>query len=240
MLPLPDSEVYLGLVALFVACLPLGAALLRLTEWFLKRRMELSPFERLLGSFYATGGLLFVVASVPAPVYDGATVVGLLAAGAIGYAAFTVRDRGRGLRSALAAFASPTGILLALGSLALLGIEVTSTSVVLPNGIDGSVHALFVNQLLRLHTVAWTLQPYAAVGVIYPQGAAVWMSLPVVLLGWPIVASPVGLPPLFLSFSPAAAFCLGQRLERPGSARVSVLGLILAAFFGTVASWPRH
>jgi hypothetical protein len=134
---------------------------------------------------------------------------------------------------------SPAGILLGLGSLGLLAVEVIGGSLVLPNGIDGAVDSLFVNRLLALHTIPWTLQPYVSDGVIYPQGTPVWFSLPVLLLGWSIVSAPVVLPPLFLSLTPPAAFCLGERLRRAGPTGMPWTGLTFAGFFTLVASWPR-
>lgn len=239
MLPLSDGTVYAGLLALALVCLPLGAFLLRVAEWFLGRRVRLSPLERILLSFYATGGLLFGVASIPTPLYGTASLVGLLAAGALGYAVLAVREGGRGLATTFRFFQNLPGILVGLGCLGLLAIEVVGGSLVLPNGIDGAVDSLFVNRLLALHTVPWTLQPYASVGVTYPQGSTVWFSLPVLLFGWPIIAAPVVLPPLFLSLTPAAAFCLGARWDVGRATAFPRMGLLFAAFFGLVASWPR-
>jgi len=239
MLPLPDLEVYAGLIALFCLALPAGATVIRMAERFIGRRLALSTVERLLGSFYVTGGLLYVLASIPAPLYGTASVVAVLVVGGAGYLAMAVRERGRGLRSVGRFVVSSAGILLGVASLGLLAIEVVGGNLVLPNGIDGAVDSLFVNRLLSLHTVPWTLQPYASDGVIYPQGTAIWLSLPVLLFGWPIVTAPVVLPPLFLSLTPAAAFCLGERLRRTEISRIPWQGLTFAGFFTLVASWPR-
>lgn len=239
MLPLPDLEVYAGLLALLLIVLPAGAAVLRVVEKFLGRRVALSPVERLLCAFYSVGGLLFVLASIPAPLYGLPSVVALLAVGGVGYVAFAVRDRARGLRTVARFVASSRGVVLGLLTLGLLATEVVGGRLVLPNGIDGAVDSLFVNRLLALHTVPWTLQPYATVGVVYPQGTVVWFSLPVLLFGWPIVASPIALPPLFLSLSPAAAFSLGERLEGTPAGSRRWIGLLFAGFFGVTASWPR-
>jgi len=239
MLPLPDLEVYAGLIALFCLCVPAGAALLRIGERFIGRRVALTPVERLLIAFYGVGGVLFALASIPAPLYGTVSVAAVLVVGGAGYTAFAVFERGRGLRTLVQFVASPAGMLLGLASLGLLAIEVVGGSLVLPNGIDGAVDSLFVNRLLALHTVPWTLQPYASDGVIYPQGTAIWFSLPVLLFGWPIVSAPVVLPPLFLSLTPPAAFCLGERLRAPSVSRTPWTGLVFAGFFTLVASWPR-
>jgi len=239
MLPLPDALVYVELPLLFVICLPLGAVTLRGAERLIGRRIELTPVERILLAFFAAGGVLFVIASIPLPLYGVGAVAGLLTVGLVAYVAISVREAASGLREILRFVRTAPGSILLGGTLALLFLEVTSGSVVLPNGIDGSVQALFVNQLLTTHSVAWNLEPYASVGVTYPQGTAVWMSLPVVLFGWPIAAAPVSLPPLFLCLGPAAAFCLGARLVRSPRWPPQWSGMLFAGFFGLVASWPR-
>ena len=239
MLPIPDIEVYGGLVALALICLPLGAVVLRIAEWFVGRPVKLTVCERLLLAFYATGGVLFVLASIPAPLYGLSGVVGLLAVGAIGYAVLSLRERARGLASTVRWLMTWPGLLVSVLTLGLLAVEVIGGSVVLPNGIDGAVDSLYVNRLLALHTIPWTLQPYASVGVTYPQGTPVWFSLPVLLFGWPTLSAPVVLPPLFLSLTPAAAYSLGGRVGGLKPSSTPWMGILFAAFFGLVASWPR-
>ncbi len=239
MLPLASSDVFAGLIVLFVLCVPLGLLLVRGTEWFLGRSIHFSCPERILVAFYAAGSLLFLVASIPLGLYGLDAVVALLALGVVGFAALSIRERGAGLAAGIRFLGSRPGVALALGSLALLIVELWGALVPLPNGVDGTVYALFVNVLIRDHGVAWTLAPYATSGIIYPQGAPVWMSVPVLLYGWPIVSAPVVLPPLFLSFTPAAAYALGSRVASLTRLSPSTSGLLFAAFFGLLASWPR-
>jgi hypothetical protein len=240
LVPLPIFEVIAGLVALLLLAIPLGSVLLQIAERAIGRKILLTPTERILLSFYASGGLLFVLASLPLPLFNFDSVIGLLVGGIVARAALSIRGRGRDF-SALFRFArSPA----ALGVLALfaglLVLEVISVSALtLGNSVDGSVYSLFIQLILKNHTVPWTLQPYATTGVVYPQGAPVWMTVPNLAFGWPIVALPVDIPPLFLALSVPAAFCLGERwggYPQPRSARV---GLLFAAFFGLVVSWPR-
>ncbi len=239
MLPPPSLEVFAGLVLLFVLALPTGLCLVRIVERWFGRSLGISVPERALLAFYATGALLFVVASVPVGVYGLPAVVIVLAGGWIGLAAITLRERAANLAAAVRFLRSFPGAALALGSVGLLVVELWGALVPLPNGVDGSVYALFVNVLLRDHGVAWTLAPYANTGIVYPQGAPVWMTLPVLLFGWPIVSAPVVLPPLFLSFTPVAAFSFGDRLGRRTGLPSPWSGLLFAGFFGLVASWPR-
>ena len=224
---------------LFLLAVPLGLVLLRGVEWFLGRALALSVPERLLIAFYGAGMLLFVVASVPLAAFGLLTVVVLFAAGIVFFAVISLRARGTNITAALNFVRSLPGAVLLLGSLGLLVVELWGALVSLPNGVDGTVYALFVNVVLRNHEIVWTLAPYARSGIIYPQGAPVWMAVPVLLYGWPIVAAPVVLPPLFLSLTPAAGYALGHRLSPITHLPRTWSGLTFAAFFGLVASWPR-
>jgi hypothetical protein len=239
MLPLPVPVVYLELLILVLAVLPLGCTLLRGLEFASRRRLPITPPERVLVAFFATGALLFVVASLPLALFSYATVLVLLGAGVLGYGILAIRESGVGIRVTLGFLRTPVGAILTLGSLGLLALEVVGGQVLLPNGVDGTVYSLFVNVLILHHGVTSTLSPFATTGILYPQGAPVWMSLPVLLFGWPIVSAPVELPPLFLSFTVVAAFCLGERLKPRIGLSTPWAGLLFAGFFGLLASWPR-
>lgn len=238
--PLPGLEVTIGLGALFFLTLPLGSVLLLWTERFVGRTFPLTTPERLIVSFYATGGFLFVLASVPLPLYTTTTVFGLIVVGFALRIAMSIRQRGRDLAGIWSFLRRPVTWALLVLTVGILVLEVVTTaSFAAGNTVDGSVYSLFVQLIERNHTLPWTLMPYASTGVTYPQGASVWMTIPGLLFGWPVVSLPVVVPPLFLALSVPAAFCLGQRL--PGySERTSALGgLLFAGFFALIASWPR-
>jgi hypothetical protein len=239
MLPLASSTVFVDLVVLFVLTLPLGSLLVRGVERFVGRPLNLTLPERILLAFYASGGLLFLIASIPLPLYGFPLVVGLLVVGVIGFTILSFLERGVGLRAVIVKCCSWPMLALGVGTLGLLGLEVTSGLVPLPNGVDGSVTSLYVNLILRNHTLPFTLAPFSSDGVVYPQGAPVWMTVPVLLFNWPIVSAPVNLPPLFLGLTGGAAFCLGERLTPSPRSSVPWMGLLLAASFGLLFSWPR-
>ncbi|MFY9717294.1 MAG: hypothetical protein WAK40_05100 [Thermoplasmata archaeon] len=225
---------------LFVLAVPLGLALLRGAEWTVGRPFRLTVPERLLSAFFLTGAFFYVVASLTLPLFTAALVVAVLASGAIAMAVLWGRSRGRSLTAAIAWLRSWPAILLLGGTVGLFLIEVVPTGTrLLPNGIDGSWASLMVRVILDHHSIPATLRPYADYGLIYPAGAAVWMSLPSLLFGWPVVSDPVGLPPLFLALSLIGAYCWGERLGGVGSDRGQRTGLVFAAFFGLVGSWPR-
>lgn len=241
MLPLPEASVWLGLLFIVVAVLPLGAVVLRLGERILRRKVSLSTPERLLLAFYISGGTLFVLASLPIAFYGYPLLATVFVGGGVAYAVICYREGGVGLRKSLSFAITVPGLLLGLLTVAVLAVEIAGVaSLTLGNMLDGSFHSLFVNLLVTDHTLPWTYSPYAAMGVTYPQGAPVWMSIPVLLLGWPIVSAPLDLPPLFLALSTVAAFCLGQRLST-GFPKISGswAGLLFAASFGLVFTWPR-
>ena len=228
-----------GLIVLFLILIPLGDVLLRVAEWLVGYRFRLMVTERVLLAFFASGGLLYVIASIPLPIYGLPLLAGLLVIGAVAFAILVVRDHAKEFRATVNELLSWPVLAVIFGSLGLLALEVASGSLLLPNGVDGAVHALFVNEILRNHSIPTTLAPFSADGVIYPLGAPVWMTLPVLIFGWPIVTAPVILPPLFASLSVAAGFSLGSRLSGEARSKVPWTGLLFAAFFGLVASWPR-
>lgn len=232
--------VFLGLLFVFAATTPLGLLLLQIFEKFRGSRFGLSSLERVLLAPYVAVALLFVVAMIPAPVYGLPLVAGLLALGVAGQSVLWVRQRAAGLRAAIRWLTSVPGLAILLGTIGLVILEVYATgSNAFPNAYDGSFQSTYVWLLVRNHTAPWTLDPIAAFGVAYPLGAAVWMSLPVLLLGWPVLAAPVALPPFFLGLSGAGAFCWGNRLGGLGTERGTVWGLVFAGFYGLIASWPR-
>jgi hypothetical protein len=240
--PLPSPVgIFVELALLPLAIVPLGAAIVRSGERIFGLRAALTAPERVLLALYAGGAVLFVLASIPLPIFGLPLVLFVLVGGGVGYAAYSFRERGRGLRSAFRELSTLPSILLCILTLVVLAVQVAGVaSLTLGNMLDGSLYSLFLNLLLTHHTVAWTFAPYASVGVTYPQGAAVWMSLPVLLLRWPIVSTPLQFPGLFLALCTVGAYCLGQRLTSDfAGSRGAWLGLVFASFFGLVVTWPR-
>jgi hypothetical protein len=221
-------------------CLPLGNLLRVLGERSLGRSFDLSLVEQALVAFYLAGGLFFVVASIPLPLFGLPFLLAALALG-FGHLVYaTIRSRGRGFDAWGRFLSSPAGLLLTGTSIALLVFEVLIVSPFpLPNTYDGSTQVIFVQLLLKNHTVQATLAPFAPAGVIYPQGTSVWLSVPSLLFAWPVARLPVLLLPLFLTLSIPAAYAWGERLGGFGSDRGRRTGTVFALFFASVATWPR-
>jgi hypothetical protein len=237
---LGGAEVYVELLALLVALVPLGLLLLRLVERFRGRTLRLTAQERLVLAPYLSGALLFVLASGGVPVFGAPLLVGAIVVGAAALLALWVRERGGSLRPALVAAESFPAWIVAGAMLAVLALEVVANGArPYPNAYDGSFQSLYLQLLLTHHSVAWTLLPYANAGVIYPQSATVWLSFPVLLWNWPIPTAPVALPLLFMALAVPAAYCWGERLGGVGVRRGRDWGLLFAAAFAAFLSMPR-
>jgi hypothetical protein len=234
------GTVFLGVGLLFVVLLPLGLVLLRLLEYARGKRLTLSSLERVLVAPYLSVGLLLALASVSLPIYNVWLVAGPIAAGPIALGFVWRRQSFERIRTLLRAPRLRIVSLVVIGTAALLFVEVLSAGTrAFPNAYDGSFESLYTKLILTHHLIPWTLAPYGQIGIIYPQGTAIWFTLPVLLFGWPIESSPVTIPLLFLSLAVPASFCLGERLGGPTTSRGEVTGLLFAGFFGLVASWPR-
>ena len=239
-MPVSFLSAYFGLLAILAVLLPLGLLLARAGERLLGVSFSLTPIERGLVALYLAGTLLIALASTPAPLFGGEMVWALAGGGAVALAVLWIHERFRGLKLAWARVPGPSYLALTVLFLGLLGLEIFATgSFAFPNAYDGSYQSLFVQILLTHHAAAWTLEPYAAFGVTYPQGAEVWLSLPVLFFHWPVATSPVVLPLLFLSLSVPATYCWGERLGGVGTGRGRRCGLLFAAFFALIGSWPR-
>ncbi len=233
--------VTLGEVALLGLLLtPLGATLLRVTEAVLHRRFRVPPVERALLAFYAAGAVLYILGSVPLPLFGAPLLWTLVGLGVAGYSVASMLDRGQGLRAFFRFASTPAALVLAAMTFGLLCFELLPIqSVTFPNALDGSATSLWIALTLQHHTLPLALDPVSSAGVIYPLGATVWMTVPVLVFGWPIVSAPVFLPSLFLALSVPAAYCWGSRLGEVGGALDVTAGLLFAGFFAAVASWPR-
>jgi hypothetical protein len=232
--------VFVCLLGLLAATVPLGLLVLRGTERLLGTRLPLAPAERVLAAAFAAGVVLYLVGSSGVPIFTPDLVLGLLiiGAGAMGY--LWTREGARTLLRGGRWIVSLPGLAVTVGFLLLFAVEVVGTGTAgAPNTYDGSFQSLYLVLILQIHTIPWTLQPYANIGVIYPQGAATWLALPPMLLGWPVLESPVTLPTIFLALSLPAAYCWGERWGGAGTSRGVRVGLLFAAFFGVLGSWPR-
>lgn len=226
-----------GLVALLV---PLGAFLLRLGELWRGRSLPFTPAERILLSFYAAGLLFYVIASLPVGLYYPTTIVVCLIVGAAGLIGFWWRERFRGAIGLGKWIRSGSSWLLLALVVTVLAVEFSGVaSFPFPNAYDGSFQTLLITLISRNHSVPWTLSPYGDIGILYPAGAAVWMTAPVWLFGWAASSGPVDVPLLFLALSVVGAYCWGERLAGPGTAVGVRVGLVVAAVFALVGSWPR-
>ena len=235
------------LLLLVVLLLPLGDLLRKVAQRVLRLSLQFSLMERILLDLYLAGGSYLFLASLGIPIFDESSIFAVLVGGILGWGAvFWLHlgstsssewqsSFGRTIRKSARDYA----LLAALG-VGLLFFEVFVTgSAQFPNTFDGSVQVLFVVQLHQLRTLPWTLEPYAPFGVVYPQGTAVWMDVAGEIFSWPISQLPVDLSPLFTAMAPWAAFVWIRRvLDESGPLAIRA-GLLFAAVFTLVATWPR-
>jgi hypothetical protein len=229
-----------GLLVLLVALVPLGSTILRVGERAIGRRFAITVVERSLLSFYAGGAVFFVVGSLPVPLLGAPLVWGAIAIGAASFLGLQWHAHFRPLTSALRWLVSPAGMILSALVLGLLALEVIGTgSFAFGNAFDAGFQSLVLKLIVTNHTVPLTLQPYAPVGVLYPAGTTVWLSLPVLMFDWPIASAPVTVPLLFLALSVVGGYCWGERLSGVGTRRGVTSGLVFAGVMSALASWPR-
>ena len=235
------------LLLLVVFLLPIGDLLREAGQRVLHLPLPFPLTERILLDLYLAGGCYLFIASLGVPIFDGPLIFTVLVGGILGWGTlFWLQGSssstskwqssfGRTIRKGVHDY----GFLAALG-IGLLFFEVSVMGQAqLPDTFDGSIQVLFVVQLRHLRTLPWTLEPYAPFGVVYPQGTAVWMDVAGVILSWPTSKLPVDLSPLFASMAPWAAFVWIRRVldeSRPVAIRA---GLLFAAAFTLVATWPR-
>ncbi|MCI4361454.1 MAG: hypothetical protein L3J91_07085, partial [Thermoplasmata archaeon] len=194
------------------------------------------PIERGLLDLYLGGGALYVLASVPVPIFYPWTVGLLLLAGPVGLIAIAVRHRDRlGLRThleaALRPIARPAHALALLLTLGVFVIELVAISDVgSGNTFDASLLATYTGLLLTHHTLPLSLAPVAAQSLSYPQGTTVWLAAAQALFGLPPLRTSLLVTPLFLSIAPLGAFVLGRRLGG-----TSAFGIAFALVFALFA-----
>jgi len=234
------GEAVVGDLAVFALFTPLGLITLRVVERVLSTRFALSRVERVLLAFYSAGGLLYLFASVPVAWFELDSVVAILIAGAVGYGVLLVWERERAALQTLKLLGTPVGLGLVSLFIFLLLFELAPIwDRPFPNAWDGSVTALWTTLTVAHQTLPSNLEPFASAPVVYPLGTTVWVTFPVMLFGWSAPETVVLLPALFLALTVPAAYCWGLRWAGTGRNHAQKVGILFAAFFGLLASWPR-
>ena len=226
----------------FVALVPCGDLAASLLFLGLKKPYRLSVVERALLGFYVALGTLYVVSYIPGGWFYPVTVVGLLVLGGIGwlyrFGKGAVRTATAWSKSIQAGLREDyhLSVVLALSFGLLLWASWIFDSAVAPNTFDGGMQIFFQAVLLHSHSAAQTLEPYAPMGVTYPQGSPVVFATASILLGWSILETPIAVPPLFIAlFLPAAYLWVERIWGRQGRHAA----LVLVVFLALVETWPR-
>ncbi len=239
-LPGPAGAAWaLGLVAWAGASVVVGELARAVGARWVSSWRTLEPVERLLLDFYLGGAAMFLAAALPFGVFTSALAFGVPAAAAVVLAVWVVVRRHRPTvraeaRALLEAPPLPVGLVLATATL-LLALEL-AVALPIPTGntYDSSLLTLYVSLLVRNHSIALSFRPYAAVGLLYPQGTTVWLGWAQLLFSLPPARTSLLVTPLFFALVPLGAYVFGRRAFRSEWA-----GVALAVFFAAVGSWTR-
>ncbi|MGI0070887.1 MAG: hypothetical protein ACRECT_02265 [Thermoplasmata archaeon] len=200
---------------------------------------SLGSVERPLLDFYLGGAVMYLLAALPAGAFVPPVAVGVpVAAAVILLGLLVLRGRRGALGPALrplAALGRPAPFVALLAALAVFGVELAiALPVATGNTYDSSLLTLYVARLLQDHTIALSFQPYAAVGLLYPQGTTVWLGWAQLLFHLPPARASLLVTPLFLALAPLGAFVFARRTFASDRA-----ALAMALLFAGVASWTR-
>ena len=99
---------------------------------------------------------------------------------------------------------------------------------------DTSLHSLFVQVILENGQVPILLQPYAAEGIVYPQGFHPIVAYAVCVSNCLVPSAVLHITALFSAMSVLGAYYLGKALSSRW-----YFGVSLAFVFAFVATWPK-
>jgi hypothetical protein len=227
----------LGLVALAIAVAVLGELVRRVGQRWLPLLRTPDPIERGLLDLYLGGGVFYVLAAVPLPLFYPWTVSAVLLLGVLGLVLLRGRASERaqardGIARLLAPLRRLEYIATLLAVLTLFIIELWATAGIgSGNTYDSSLLSTYTALLLAHHTLPLSLAPVANQGLTYPQGTTVWLAVAQCLFGLPPLRTTLLVTPLFLSIAPLGAFAVGRRLggsATTGAAFALVLALLAA------------
>jgi hypothetical protein len=239
--PAPALPIWgLGLVAFALAVIVLGELARTVgARWLPLLRVQ-DPIERGLLDLYLGGGVFYVLAAVPLPIFypDTVSLTLVLGAGGLVLLLASRRDRLRtrvALGRLLAPLQRPEYVVALVAALGLFAIELWAIAGVgSGNTYDSSLLSTYTSLLLAHHTLPLSLSPVANQGLSYPQATTVWLAVGQSLFGLPPLRTSLLVTPLFLAIAPLGAFGLGRRLG--GSATV---GVAFALVLTLLAAWSR-
>lgn len=231
------GEWALALLAWAVLAAIVGEFVRTLTARAVPLWRRLEPVERGLLDFYLGGAVLYLVAAVPWDAFVAPVVDLLPLAAAVGGVLLAIRSSRRPgwtdeLLASLAPLRRPVYWALLLSALGLFVIEVgVAAPVGTGNTFDSSLLTAYTSLLLRNHTTPLSFAPYASTGILYPQGATVWLGWAQTVFGLPPARAALLVTPLFFGLAPLAGFVFGRRLT--GSDRAGLAAALILAWVGT-------
>jgi hypothetical protein len=229
----------LGLIAFAGAAGVLGEFVRAVVARWAGSWRSLEAVERAVLDFYLGGATMYLLAALPGGLFLPAVVVGApIAAGALLLLWVAARRRRRPFEPEFSSRAG-LGRPAALVALAIAGLLFAfELAIALPvptgNTYDSSLLTLYVALLLQHHTIPLSFQPYAAVGLLYPQGTTVWLGWAQTVFALPAARTSLLVTPLFFGLVPLGGFVFGRRAFGTDRAAVAT-----AVFLAAVGSWTR-
>jgi hypothetical protein len=239
-LPGPSGVAWaLGLLAWAGAAAVVGELVRSLAARWVGAWRSLESIERLLVDFYLGGATMYLIAALPGGAFVTPVVLGLpVAAGVVLLVRVALRRDpfgGAAGERPLAGLFRPAASVALLCALAVFAFElVIAFPIATGNTYDSSLLTLYVSLLLQHHTIPLSFQPYASVGLVYPQGTTVWLGWAQVVFSLPPARTSLLVTPLFFALAPLGGFVFGRRAF--GTDRAGVAFALLLAFVGT---WTR-
>jgi hypothetical protein len=239
-LPGPSGVAWaLGLLLWATAAAVVGEFVRALAARLFNVWRRLESVERMLLDFYLGGATMYLVAAIPGGAFVAPVVLGLPIAAAVGVLVLVSVGRRAPLTAADSRHGTslfrPAAIVALLSGFALLVFELAlALPVATGNTFDSSMLTLYVSLLLQHHTIPLSFQPYAPLGILYPQGTTVWLGWAQLDFGLPPARTSLLVTPLFFALAPVGGFVFGRRAFASDRAGVA-FALMLAA----VGSWTR-
>jgi len=210
----------------------IGEPLRFLLSRFLRFLKGLDILQVLVLNVYLGGLLLYAIAMVPFGLFSSATMWIVLF---FSVSFIIVELSIKRLKLPEKFYILRFAVVLTIFLVALWIQLIPISNLVFGSVHDTSLHSLFVQVLLENGQVPVLLQPYAAEGIVYPQGFHPIVAYAVCISNCLVPSAVLHITTLFSAMSVLGAYYLGKAL----SSRWGV-GLSLAFVFAFVAVWPKH
>jgi len=225
-------DIFINLLFFMFTLAVIGEPLRVLFSGFSRLFKDLDILQVLVLNVYLGGLILYVIAMIPFGLFSSVTmwVVLFFSVSFVVVELLIKRPRFPERCDALRCTAVLTIFLVALW-ISLIPVS----DLVFGSIHDTSLHSLFVQLILENRQVPVLLQPYAAEGIVYPQGFHPMVAYAVCISNYLIPSAILHITTLFSAMSVLGAYYLGRALSSRWHFSVA-----LAFVFAFVASYPKY